>query len=146
MNIIAMKCPHCSANLEYEAGATTVVCPYCDSKLEIVGKEKPVDYKQSGYDFEIGRIKAREQEAAMLRESNRIAAEMRAQAERDRIQAERNAKRHKRAVFWSVIGWIFVPYVMGTILFCRKCKLKWYWKVAILVGAYLTTFFIISIL
>lgn len=36
---VAYKCPNCGGPLEFQPGASQVVCPYCDTKLDVAQME-----------------------------------------------------------------------------------------------------------
>ena len=69
--------------------------------------------KESGYEFEMGRIKAR-QDAAAAR-----AAEMQAQ-----LLAQQEAERKRKNLKWWILGWIFCFPIPLTILIFRSKNVR----------------------
>lgn len=115
MKVYAIKCPHCGAPLEYADNATVITCEYCGGKVEIERETLPErNLVQEGKDFERGRVIAQ----------NEMAKE------------EARREKRKKRMFWVVLAWACLPWLMGTILFCRKCRWKWYWKLLLLIAAY----------
>ena len=74
MRLIQMKCPDCGSTLDIDVeGRPALFCQFCGTRLLIDDEVKKVQLQnsaQAGYEFEQGRIRAREEEAPVLRVEN----------------------------------------------------------------------------
>ena len=58
-----LKCPNCGAKLKKEEGTIDIVCDYCKTEFKFDDEAHHIKYddmEKTGYDFEKGRIKARD--------------------------------------------------------------------------------------
>ena len=46
MEYVAMKCPNCAGDINYQIGMTTCKCPYCDSTVKITLSDREAIYEQ----------------------------------------------------------------------------------------------------
>lgn len=95
MKLIEMKCPNCGAPVHVSAEARTGVCDYCKSEFFVESGE------QTGYEFEKGRMRAKE-EARKLEEQQRQAVQEQLEAAQQAIIEE--AKNRKGMSFEAVAG------------------------------------------
>ena len=66
MKLVELKCKNCGADLTIEEDKNAK-CPYCQAKFKVDDEVKHIQYdnmEQSGYDFEKGRIRARQENQA----------------------------------------------------------------------------------
>ena len=100
MELKEMHCPNCTATLTVDADSREAVCEYCGSVFKI--EDTLRDARDAGYEFERGRMEAREE---MLDEQN---------------ESFYSAQPKKRRTWLWVLGWIFMPYIPATILIARS--------------------------
>lgn len=63
MKLFELKCPNCGAKLKKEEGTIDIVCDYCQTEFKFDDEAHHIKYddmEKTGYDFEKGRIKARD--------------------------------------------------------------------------------------
>lgn len=81
MRLIQMKCPDCGSTLDIDVeGRPALFCQFCGTRLLIDDEVKKVQLQnsaQAGYEFEQGRIRAREEEARKAREKQKKIEEAR---------------------------------------------------------------------
>lgn len=126
MKLVEMKCKNCGANLKVNTEDKDVKCTFCNTSFKIDDEVKHIKYddmEQSGYEFEKGKIRAREEEKnAKIDEKNAI------------LQAQYEEEKRKKNLKWWIIGWIFFFPIPLTILIWRS---KWNQKTKIIVTAVL---------
>ncbi len=130
MKLVSMICPHCGGALEISSTTKQAKCPFCNSVIVIDDEVRHVQFdntEKAGYDFEKGRMKAR-QDAI----NKQIAVEQ------ARVKAQQEAERKKKNLVWWVLGWIFIFPVPLTILIVRSKKLKLVWKIVLITALWIT--------
>lgn len=132
MKLVEMKCKNCGANLKVNPEDKDVKCTFCNTSFKIDDEVKHIKYddmEQSGYEFEKGKIRAREEaKQAKIDEKNAI------------LQAQYEEEKRKKNLKWWIIGWIFFFPIPLTILIWRS---KWNQKTKIIVTAVLWGGFLI---
>lgn len=71
MKIFNARCPNCGSNLEVDFDDMSAYCYYCHSSVYIDDEIQRVRYEfdeDTGYEFEMGRIRAREEYEAKKRD------------------------------------------------------------------------------
>ena len=114
MKLIEMKCKNCGATLKVNPDDKNVNCTFCNTVFKIDDEVQHVKYddmEQSGYEFEKGKIRARE-EANQKKIMNQNAI----------LQAQYDEERRKKNLKWWIIGWIFFFPIPLTILIWKS---KW---------------------
>ena len=101
MKLIDTTCPYCGAKMKVDAEKKHIVCEYCGSTL-IMEEEKTVSSEDRGYQYEMGRQKARE--------------DYKQQKQREAQQAARR----KKFIWLWVLGWIYFFPIALTILIARN--------------------------
>lgn len=132
MKLIEMKCKNCGAKLKIESEAKSVRCQFCGTEFKIddeVQHHKLENAEQMGYEFEKGKIRARQE-----------AQQERIQEQRARQQAQYEAERKKNNLKWWIIGWIFCFPIPLTILIWKS---KWDKKKKIIATSVLWIFIMI---
>ena len=84
MKLVEMKCKNCGALLKVDSELKETYCQFCGAVFKIDDEVKHVQYdnmEQSGYEFEMGRIRA---------------------------QQESIPKPKKKITVWTIIAWIFL--------------------------------------
>ena len=64
MKLIEMRCKNCGAMLNVEENSVDIVCNYCGAKFKLDDEVQHVKYddmEQAGYEFEMGKIRARQE-------------------------------------------------------------------------------------
>ena len=64
MKLVELKCKNCGANLKVPENQTNITCEFCNTTFHLDDEVQHIQYdnmQQSGYEFEKGRIKAREE-------------------------------------------------------------------------------------
>ncbi len=64
MKFVSIKCPHCGAKLTTTQNSKMVTCEYCNQDFMIDNEVKAVQFmnaEQAGYEFELGRQRAKEE-------------------------------------------------------------------------------------
>lgn len=115
MQLVELKCPGCGSQMAVSADRTQVVCPFCSTSALIDDGTRHVLYdnaEQAGYDFEMGRLRAREEAGADEPRQYVVSLEY-----PDSYQVA--APRRRRTWLW-VLGWIFIFPVPATILISRR--------------------------
>lgn len=119
MKIINTNCPNCAAPLEIEEDNSKMLCPYCNSTFIIDDQIKAKHYEEAGYNFELGRQRAREEFEQKYGPGNPYAQEP-----------------PKRKTWLWVLGWIFMFPVPISILVSRSKKLAVWLKAVIIIAAW----------
>ncbi len=63
MKLVELKCPNCGSNLKVDENSTLVLCQFCGTQFKVDNVVKHIQYdnaEQTGYEFEKGRMKAKE--------------------------------------------------------------------------------------
>ena len=134
MKLIELKCKNCGAILEVNEDEKNIKCKYCRAVFKLDDDVQHVQYdnmRESGYEFEKGRIQAQNEEKEKINERIRL-------NEQQKIEQEKKKKNLK----WWIIGWIFCFPIPITILIWRS---KWdrnrkiivtavMWVILILIG------------
>lgn len=114
MKLIEMKCKNCGAKLKVNPEKKEAHCEFCGvdfKKDDEVHHIKYDDMEQSGYEFEKGKIRAREEsEQKKIQEQNEI------------LQAHYQEEKRKKNLVWWIIGWIFFFPIPLTVLIWKS---KW---------------------
>ncbi|MBQ7596398.1 MAG: TFIIB-type zinc ribbon-containing protein [Clostridia bacterium] len=121
MKLINANCPNCGAALEFDADDTQTVCEYCDSVIILDDESRSKAYKDAGYNFEMGRQKAREELGEKYIPQNTYESE----------------EPKKRKTWLWVLGWIFIFPVPLSIIVARSKKLAVWLKAVIIIAAWL---------
>ena len=112
MKLIEMKCKNCGAKLKVNPEKKEAHCEFCGVDFKIddeVHHIKYDDMEQSGYEFEKGKIRAREEsEQKKIQEQNEI------------LQAQYKQEKKKKNLIWWIIGWIFCFPIPLTILIWKS--------------------------
>ena len=130
MRLIDLKCPNCTAKLEVNADLKTIVCNYCGHQFILDDEIKHVEHTiknagQAGYDFELGRERAKQQiknERIAVEQTN-ILNQQQAIADRQRSFQERLERQVEKAnqskwFLYMAIGTILsiiVPYLLPVV-------------------------------
>ncbi len=125
MKLVEMKCKNCGAVLKEDAEAKEVKCSFCNTIFKVddeVQHHKFDDAEQTGYEFEKGKIRAREE------------------AKQEKVIAQYNQEKKQNNLKWWIIGWIFFFPIPLTILIWRS---KWDNKKKIIATAILWILLII---
>ena len=64
MKLVELKCKNCGAVLKVESGSTDIHCDHCKANYKLDDEVQHIKYdemEKAGYDYEKGRIKAREE-------------------------------------------------------------------------------------
>ena len=121
MKLVEMKCKNCGATLKVNSDDKGVKCTFCNTTFKIDDEVQHIKYddmEQSGYEFEKGKIRAREEaKQARIDEKNAI------------LQAQYEEEKRKKNLKWWIIGWIFFFPIPLTILIWKS---KWEQKVKII--------------
>ena len=123
MKFIKMKCPDCGSILDIDAERKQVLfCHHCGSKLlidEEITKVQLDDPEKAGYEFEQGRIKARQEEKRKEHEKQEKIAEAK------RVMEENYKKQHAiaeqemavRNAKYTLHGWLLFIAVIIALIF-----------------------------
>ena len=71
MKLLSITCPHCGAKLQTTPNAKMLTCDYCNCDFMVDDEVKRVclqDAEQAGYEFEMGRQRAKKE----LREDEKM--------------------------------------------------------------------------
>lgn len=121
MKLVEMKCKNCGAVLKVNPDDKDVTCSFCNTSFKIddeVQHHKFDDAEQTGYEFEKGKIRAREEaKQEKIREQNAI------------LQAQYEEEKRRKNLKWWIIGWIFFFPIPLTILIWKS---KWEQKTKII--------------
>ncbi len=125
MKLINANCPNCGAPLEFDEGDSQAICEYCDSVIVLDDEFKRKNYEEAGYNFEMGRQRAREE------------------LNRKYVPQNQNstAEPKERKTWLWVLGWIIIFPVPLTIIVARSKKLAVWLKAVIIIAAWLLYFF-----
>ena len=105
MNLVEYHCPNCNAALKLDPDGSDAVCEYCGSVFKINDEKR--DAEQEGYDFEFGRMRARE-------EMNGYSGQ----------PYPTGYTQTKKNMTWLwVLGWIFCFPIPLTVIIVRSKKL-----------------------
>ena len=116
MKLVELKCKNCGGLLKVEEGTVDIHCGYCQTDYKLDDEVQHVKYdemEQTGYDFEKGRIKAKQEHEEEL-------ARQKVEAQQAAIKAERTAKNKK----WIILAWIFLFPFMLTYWIWAKSKMS----------------------
>ena len=64
MKLVELKCKNCGANLKVPENQTNITCEFCNTTFHLDDEVQHIQYdnmQQSGYEFEKGKIKAKEE-------------------------------------------------------------------------------------
>lgn len=140
-----MACPSCGANLKYEPGSTRALCEYCGSYIHIDTFTSPeselISAEEAGYRFERGRQRARDE--ARLDDHLR-AMENRGDQPYYQAGSASAQKPSRGKILLYIIGFLLCFPVPVTILALKSKRLPVWAKILIVVGAWLTFFFIMQ--
>lgn len=134
MKLVELKCKNCGAVLKVESGSTDIHCDHCKANYKLDDEVQHIKYdemEKAGYDYEKGRIKAREEHKE---EKARRKLEEQAAA----VRTEKNAKNRK----WKIILWIFFFPIMMTVWIWTKSSMSKGAKIALTAAIWI--FFIIG--
>jgi len=124
MKLLEMKCKNCGAKLKINVEEKETCCQFCGTKFKIDDEVQHIKYddmEQSGYEFEKGKIRAREEaKQTKIDEKNAI------------LQARYEEEKRKKNFKWWIIGWILFFPVPLTILIWKS---KWNQRTKILITA-----------
>lgn len=130
MKLVELKCNQCGAKLEVNSELKQITCQYCGNLILMDDEIQHIQYDnmgQSGYDFEMGRLKAQEDYNSKQRElvieqrkkeqQARIAREQKAeQARVAREQTEKDRESNK-------IKKVNIVIIIGIVLTVMSCLL-----------------------
>lgn len=122
MKLVEMKCKNCGADLKANPELKDITCNYCGTKFKLddgVVHHKFDDAEETGYAFEKGKIRARE-EAKQKKEEEARAL----------YQTQLEAEKKRKNLKWWILGWIFFFPIPVTILIWKS---KWEKKKKIIV-------------
>ncbi len=131
MKLLSLKCPHCGADVELSENAAQVRCQYCGAVMiadDEVSRVRFDNANSAGYEFEMGRIRAR-------REAEGTLPQAAAQPAYPAQTADPKPAR-KRRTFWWVMGWIFIFPIPVTVLCVRSKKIRLPFKILIILAAW----------
>lgn len=136
MKLVEMKCKNCGAVLEVEEDAQEVKCKYCNTIFKIDDEVQHIQYdnaEKTGYDFEMGRIKAKQE---MEQEAQRIKLEEDKKKRQEQIERDnkiREEEKKKKMMIWWILGWIFFfPIPLSIIIW--KSNLEQKVKIGLLIA------------
>lgn len=134
MKLVQMRCPSCGSNLSVDSSKTKCFCMFCGAQVLIDDEKHHVVYDnahQSGYEFEMGRIRAQEdarqakikaqQEAQRRAYQEQIDARLYEEAKRNHAICPRcnNFKTQRTVHTAPVVG------KYSTDFFCPACGYQW---------------------
>lgn len=137
MKLLSLKCPHCGANVELSENSAQVRCRYCGAVMtadDEVSRVRFDNANSAGYEFEMGRIRARREAESTLHQAPAQPAVP------DRTARPKPAR--KRHTFWWVMGWIFIFPIPLTVICVRSKKLRLPFKILIILAAWALYLFI----
>lgn len=137
MKLLSLKCPHCGADVELSENAAQVRCQYCGAVMTVDDEVSRVRFdnaNSAGYEFEMGRIRAR-------REAESTLPQAPAQPAYPAQTADRKPAR-KRHTFWWAMGWIFIFPIPLTVICVRSKRLRLPLKILIIFAAWALYLFI----
>ena len=112
MKLIEMKCKNCGAKLKVNSDEKEAHCEFCGIDFKIDDEVQHIKYddmEQSGYEFEKGKIRAREE-----------SKQKKIQEQNDMLQAQYKEEKRKKNLKWWIIGWIFCFPIPLTILIWKS--------------------------
>lgn len=133
MKLVELKCKNCGGILKVQPGTTDIHCEHCKTNYKLDDEAQHIKYDdmgKAGYDYEKGKLKAR-QEHELEKQRQKIEAQQAA------AKAEKDAKMKK----WIILAWIFFFPFMFTYWLWAKGTLDKRIKIILTVGVWL--FFII---
>lgn len=143
MKLVTTKCPQCGGAMQIDEQFKKAVCPFCETVFVVDDEKQHIQFdgaEQAGYEFEKGRIKARQEakkEEAMKHivtftppanyhpyNSNRAynaSTEYKPQEYKEQpVRYYEPAPKKKTGIFWWVLGWIFFFPIPLTVLIGRS--------------------------
>lgn len=109
MKLVEMKCKNCGAKLEVNTDSNEAYCQFCGTEFKIDDEAQHIKYddmEQAGYEFEKGKIRAR-------------------QEHKDSVSVQPDSlfkKVSKSKTFWLIMAWIcFLPF-MATYYIVKSNK------------------------
>ena len=99
MKLVELKCKNCGGILKVQPGTTDIHCEHCKTNYKLDDEAQHIKYddmEKAGYDYEKGKLKAR-QEHELEKQRQKIEAQQAA------AKAEKDAKMKK----WIILAWIF---------------------------------------
>ena len=108
MKLVEMKCKNCNAKLEVDEDAKNATCNFCGATFKIDDEVKHIKYddmEQSGYEFEKGRLRAREEHRNNRRNGRH----------------DNDESKKKRSIWFYILFLMFLPISL-TIWILRNDK------------------------
>lgn len=133
MKLVELKCKNCGAVLKVQPDTADIHCEHCKANYKLDDEAQHIKYddmEKAGYDYEKGKLKAR-QEHELEKQRQKVEAQQAA------AKAEKDAKMKK----WIILAWIFLFPIMFTYWLWTKSTLDKRIKIILTVGVWL--FFII---
>lgn len=133
MKLVELKCKNCGAVLKVQPDSIDIHCEHCKANYKLDDEAQHIKYddmEKTGYDYERGRIKAKQEHEEEKRRQK-------LEAQQATIKAERDAKMKK----WIILAWIFLFPFMFTYWLWAKSTMEKKYKIILTVGVWL--FFII---
>lgn len=134
MKLVELKCKNCGAVLKVQPDSIDIHCEHCKANYKLDDEAQHIKYddmEKAGYDYERGRIKAKQEHEDEKRRQK-------LEAQQAAIKAERDAKMKK----WIILAWIFLFPFMFTYWLWTKSTMEKKYKIILTVGVWL--FFIIA--
>ena len=137
MKLVEMKCQNCGAVLQVEPGTVDIHCDHCKSNYKLDDEAHHIKYddmEKAGYDYEKGRLKARQEHEEEKAQQKLAAEEAAAKAERD-----------KKMSTWIILAWIFFFPFMLTYWIWVKSKLDQRSKIIVTIILWVFFFIVAAI-
>ena len=132
MKLVELKCKNCGGILKVQPGSTDIHCEHCKANYKLDDEAQHIKYddmEKAGYDYEKGKLRARQEHEEEKRRQKIEAQQVAAKAEKD-------AKMKK----WIILAWIFLFPFMFTYWLWAKSNLDKRMKIILTVGVWLLFF------
>lgn len=129
MKLVELKCKNCGAILKVQPDSIDIHCEHCKANYKLDDEAQHIKYddmEKAGYDYERGRIKARQEHEE----------EQRRQRLETRQAAVKAEKEQKRKV-WIVLAWIFLFPFMLTYWIWAKSTMEKKFKIILTIAIWL---------
>lgn len=129
MKLVELKCKNCGAVLKVQPDSIDIHCDHCKANYRLDDEAQHIKYddmEKAGYDYEHGRIKARQEHEEERRRQK-------FEAQQAAIKAKKDAKMRK----WTILAWIFLfPFMFSYWLWTRSIMEKKY-KIILTISVWL---------